>query len=149
KYDLAERYYKILLNELPLNHPHVSSVYSNIALIYQNKYNMQMAMTYHNLSLDKHTSESTIDPCLYSNIATSYYIHGDYNQVILYTVKALNELEHMPLQLGHNRILFSFLYHNLAMFYCKIDDIENTLEYVNKLSNLCRGIPSYFPKISA
>ncbi|UJR18513.1 hypothetical protein I4U23_005420 [Adineta vaga] len=146
EYDKAETYYQILLNELPLDHEDIPTIYNNIGLVYDLKGNHTHALQYYNKSLaflDNVTQDKQSSLALhYNNLAATYFAKKDYDTAILYY--------NMTLKVQTNLADLATTYNNLGTLSREIGDFDSALKsFTVSLEMSLKCLPIYHPDLAA
>jgi tetratricopeptide (TPR) repeat protein len=128
KFDLAEKFYRRLLNELPANDTSLSSLYYSLGLVLKDKKDLDSSLECLHRSLDMKMHSSPKD---YKSISDSYNVIGNihrmkhqYNIALSWYEKGIELLEQMD-DTGHLRM--AHFYNNIANVY------EDQEKYVDAL----------------
>ncbi|CAF0958499.1 unnamed protein product [Didymodactylos carnosus] len=131
----AERYYTLLLKELPLTeHPDIEQIYNNIGVIYCNKCDYENALKYHHMTLElrlKYLSDDDSSLILtYANIGSVYHMKKDYLRALEYHQKAISIWLQSIEELNHPTL--ASLYNNIAEVYRELENYNEALSYFYK-----------------
>jgi tetratricopeptide (TPR) repeat protein len=134
KYDLAEKFYHRLLNELPSDHYLLSESYYSLGLLLKDKRDSDLSLQYlqKSLEIELQTSpdyyESICDR--YTAIGTVYQMKDHYDAALLWFNRGIKLLqENNAIQ----SIKMAHLYNNMAIVYKKQEKYAEALKF-NKMS---------------
>ncbi|CAF3082836.1 unnamed protein product [Rotaria sp. Silwood2] len=150
-HDRAEKYSRILLEQLSPNDDSMLIVYTNIGDTYLNRGNFQIASEYYEQALSIASNlESDFDIALayvYDSIGLFNDRIGKYEEAI----ENLKQARDIKLKsMSENSLFMSSTYNNIAMVYRHKLDYELSLEYYNKVLNIeLESLPELHPNIAS
>ena len=129
-FDRANRYYKIMLRELPSDHELIGKVNNNIGLIAFEKGDFPLAIQFFNEALRLQEPTETLDLAeTYSNVALLHDTEESTDQALELNLKAL----HIRLRLlPHDHQLVALTYNNIGLVYFHRHEFDKSLQYYEK-----------------
>jgi tetratricopeptide (TPR) repeat protein len=147
KYDLAEKYFHRLINQLSNDHNDISRCYHALGVLALIKDNYDLSLNWHEKSLQKLKSN---DPRLadsYNCIGCIYQRKGDFNNALEFYNKALNIWKNT---FGENYYQIADCLNNMGCVYEREKNYSKALECHQKaLSIRKKCLPKYHPDLGA
>jgi tetratricopeptide (TPR) repeat protein len=136
-FDRANRYYQMMLRELPLEHELIGKVYNNLGLIALEKGDFRLAMRFFEKALHLQEPTETLDLAeTYSNIAILYDTKEETDQALDWNEKSLAiRLRLLP----HDHQLTGLTYNNIGLVYFHRCEYEKALEFYEKAKTIERS----------
>ncbi len=149
KYDLAEKFYRRLLNELPSDHPSLSNLYYSLGLVLKDKNDLESSLEYLHKSLE---IELETFPNDYRNISNRYNAIGNVHRMKNHYDSALSwynkGIELLKQKNDIDSIEMAHFYNNMALVYDQQENYVRALDF-NKKALLIREqhLPPNHPDI--
>jgi tetratricopeptide (TPR) repeat protein len=130
----ANRYYKMMLKELPSEHELIGKVFNNIGLISLENGDFRLAMHYFNKALRLQKPTETLDLAeTYSNMGVLYNQQGETDQALKFTRRSLDiQVRLLP----HNHKLVGSTYNNIGWIYFQRRDFDEALRFYEKARSI-------------
>lgn len=135
-FDRADRYYRMMLRELPSEHELIGKVFNNLGLIAMEKGDFRLAMRFYDKALHLQQSSETLDLAeTYSNIALLYDTEEKLDEALKWNEKSLSiRLRCLPTI----HPLIGITYNNIGLVYFHRGEYDKALEFYEK----CQAIES-------
>ena len=149
KCELAEKFYRRLLDELPCDHPSLSSLYYSLALALKDRRDLDSSLHYIHRSLEIELQSSRN---VYGNVCNRYNIIGNIHRMQGHHDKALSWYNKgIKLLERENDVdgeKMAHFYNNMALVYQEQKNYENALDF-NQITLAIRTkcLPSNHPDI--
>jgi tetratricopeptide (TPR) repeat protein len=129
-FDRAERYYQMMLRELPPGHELIGKVYNNLGLIGLEKGDFRLATRFFKKALRLQEPTETLDLAeTYSNIAVLHDTKEEMDQALDWNEKSLAiRLRLLP----HDHRLVGLTYNNIGLVYFHRCEYDKALEFYEK-----------------
>ncbi|UJR12093.1 hypothetical protein I4U23_016271 [Adineta vaga] len=133
-YGRANRYYKMMLRELPSGHELIGKVCNNIGLISLENGDFHLSMHCFNKALHLQESIETLDLAeTYSNIGVLYDQQGETDQALKFTKRALD----IRLRLmSPDHMLVGLTYNNIGWIYFNCHEFDKALHFYEKARSI-------------
>ncbi len=150
KYNLAEKMYHRLLNELPQNDPSLGDLYWVLGSVTEDKGEYDSSLEWFNKSLDlimkRNSSDYVNIGGLYNSIGEVYRKKNNLTKALEYYNKAVQLFQQAH---DDNHPHMSHFYNNIAIIYWREKKYEEALEYYGKSLNIKqKHLPSDHPDIA-
>jgi tetratricopeptide (TPR) repeat protein len=138
KYDLAEKFYRRLLGELPPNDPLLSSLYYSLGLVIEDKGDHDSSLQWHQKSLDiimhTNTSDYVKIGARYCCIGIVHWRQGDYDGALEWYEKGIELFKQAH---DENHIQMANFYRNIGIVY------HNQKKHLEALNNYNKSLAIY------
>lgn len=152
QFDKAERYYHLLLNELPEDyHADRGMALNNIGIIYTDRRKNDEALKYFNKALDIYSKN--LPPVhlnvaeVHNNLASAYADIDKHKIALKHQHKALRIQKKL---LTPNDLALAVIYNNMADIYTEISSCNKAMHYFQKTLNIqLEKLPMNHPDLAA
>ncbi|CAF1174591.1 unnamed protein product [Didymodactylos carnosus] len=136
-FDKAERFYWMLLKQLPANHGDIGTIYNNLGLLYKDKCDYIKAVDYYSLALQNYArTRQEFHPQIgttYSNMSAAYLSHGDLDMAKTSLEMAYQILSH---SYKSDNPLLASIYNQLGQISYMSGNYEEALKHHKKALNM-------------
>ncbi|UJR20672.1 hypothetical protein I4U23_023793 [Adineta vaga] len=139
--DRAEKYFKMLLQSLPSDHPDIASVYNNIGLVHGKKDELNSALK--NLEIAYEMRRKQLPPNhphiagSLNNIGNIHKTKGDYDKALDYYQKALKIFE---INYPNDRLKKAMIIENIGRVYSDKEDFDTALTYFSRALEMYKRV---------
>ncbi|CAF1353362.1 unnamed protein product [Didymodactylos carnosus] len=151
----AEKYSRILLEQLPPDDPGIGVIYSNLGTLYAKKNMLTDAFKMFDKAIDFYSSTNLIHysnkehflSIAYTNIASAHLDNGNYTEALKTYEKAL-DMQTKILPSIHAHLVNT--YNNIASVYSEMGNFHQSLKYYQLASDLCQqgALPHNHPTVA-